>query len=329
MTPIAGDERRLAILIPVYDDWESAELLVGELDKVFSEEPREVHVLLVDDGSASPAPPGFPAVAPKRIRSVRVLRLKRNLGHQRAITIGVTYVSQEFPCAAVVVMDGDGEDRPEDVPRLLKRGRDAGGDPIVFAARARRPDGLLFMAFYRLYQAIHFVLTGIPVRVGNFCAIPWTRLETLSCVSELWVHFAAGIFRSGLPRELLPAERGTRYRGRSKMTFIRLVTHGLAAISVFSDLVGVRVLVATCCFSILAVLLLGAAAGVRFYAEGSIPAWTASIVGILLLFLLQFLMLAGMFVSFILHSRNNLGFLPIKEFRHFIASVSELDLRHG
>src|SRR4051812_29579775 len=112
MTPTPADERRLAILIPVYDDWESAGVLVGELDKVFGEESREVHLIFVDDGSPSPAPGGFPAADLKKIRSVRVLRLKRNLGHQRAITIGVTYISQEFPCAAVVVMDGDGEDRP-------------------------------------------------------------------------------------------------------------------------------------------------------------------------------------------------------------------------
>src|SRR6185295_12790191 len=171
--------------------------------------------------------------------------------------------------------------------------------------------------------------TGHPVRVGNFCAIPWSRLDTLSCVSELWLHFAAGIYKAGLPRDLVPTERGTRYRGKSKMNFIGLVTHGLAAISVFSDRVGVRVLVATCSFSLLAVILLAGAVGMRFHSGGGIPPWTAGMVGILLLFLLQFLMLAGIFVSFILNSRNNLSFLPIKEYPHFIAGVSELDLRHG
>jgi hypothetical protein len=187
----------------------------------------------------------------------------------------------------------------------------------------------MFALFYRLYQLIHRLLTGLPVRVGNFCAIPWSRLDTLSCVSELWLHFAAGIYKSGVPRELVPTERGSRYRGKSKMGFIKLVTHGLAAISVFSDLVAVRVLVAACSFSLIALLLMGIAVGMRFYGGSAMPAWTTGLVGILLLFLLQFLMLAGMFVSFILNSRNNLSFLPIKEFRHFIAGVSELDLPHG
>jgi polyisoprenyl-phosphate glycosyltransferase len=329
MTPTAGDARRIAILIPVYDDWDSAQVLVGELDKACAEEPREIHLIFVDDGSPSPVPGGFPGAALKKISSVRVLRLRRNLGHQRAITIGITFVAQEFPCAAVVVMDGDGEDRPEDALRLLRRSEEVGGDPIVFAARTRRPEGLVFTVFYRLYQLLHRILVGLPVRVGNFCAIPWSRLDTLSCVSELWLHFAAGIYKCGVPRELVPTARGVRYRGKSKMNFIRLVTHGLAAISVFSDLVGVRVLVATCSFSLLALLLTGVAVGMRFYTEGGIPSWAASVGGILLLFLLQFLMLASIFVSFILSSRNNLSFLPLKEYRHFIAGVTELERRHG
>ena len=120
----------IVILIPAFNDWEPAALLLRNLDAVVRANRIDARVLLIDDGSTEPAPASLAGVS--------VLRLRRNLGHQRAIAVGLVHVYQNIACDAVVVMDGDGEDKPEDVPRLLAESARAGGETNVFAARADR-----------------------------------------------------------------------------------------------------------------------------------------------------------------------------------------------
>src|SRR5262249_20783911 len=143
------------------------------------------------------------------LRRVDVLRLKRNLGHQRAIAVGLAYAEECLPARAVVVMDGDGEDDPADVPRLLERLEEVGHDRIVFAERTRRSESRAFRVFYAAYKGLHHALTGKMVRVGNFSAIPRRRLSSLVVVSEIWNHYAAGAIRSGQPHSSIPTRRAT------------------------------------------------------------------------------------------------------------------------
>src|SRR5262249_37876231 len=154
--------------------------------------------------------------------------------------------------------DGDGEDDPADVPRLVQRCREEGFEKIVFAERTRRSETLAFRAFYGLYKVVHVLLTGIRGRVGNFSVVPPARLESLVVVSELWNHYAAAAFKSRQPLCLVPTRRASRLQGRSRMNFVDLVAHGLSAISVFGETVGVRLLVLACLLILMA--LLGAAA---------------------------------------------------------------------
>ncbi len=126
-----------------------------------------------------------------------VLRLRRNLGHQRAIAIGLAYLEAESPaCQLVVVMDSDGEDDPQDVPRLIARAVQTEQQAIIFAERTKRSESLPFQICYHLYRLVHRVLTGRSVRVGNFSVIPRQRLESLVATSELWNHYAAAAFTS-------------------------------------------------------------------------------------------------------------------------------------
>src|SRR5947207_194211 len=111
-------EERTVILIPMYNDWEAAELLLDDLDRALAGHPMRAGVMFVDDGSTLPMPTGFGARPFAALQSVDVLRLLRNLGHQRAIAVGFVYVHQNIPCRAVIVMDADGEDRPVDILRL-------------------------------------------------------------------------------------------------------------------------------------------------------------------------------------------------------------------
>ena len=192
------------------------------------------------------------------LRRIDVLRLRRNLGHQRAIAVGLAYVEECLHADAVVVMDGDGEDDPADVPRLLERLDEEGHATIVFAERARRSESLVLRVFYSLFKLLHLLLTGKGVRVGNFSAIPRRRLTSLVVVAEIWNHYAAAVFRSRQPYCMIPTFRARRLCGTSSMNFVSLVTHGLSAISVYSDVVGVRLLVMSI---ILAILTLAGMSG--------------------------------------------------------------------
>ena len=324
MEPIAP--LRLVVLMPVYDDWPSGRLLIEKLDAVLEGVSVVASVVLIDDASLTPPPSRLSERPLKNIQSVERLRLRRNLGHQRAIAIGLCFVQKERDCDAVLVMDADGEDRAEDVPRLLGRYLAFNGDRVVFAERKRRSESLVFRVFYHLYRALHRVLTGLPVKVGNFSVLSRDHVATLSVVSELWNHYAAAVYKARLPVGLMPTHRGTRLAGQSKLNFVSLVIHGLSAISVFAETVGVRLMLGIGTLMILCLLVVGAVIAVRFGTALAIPGWATSAVGLLLILVLQMLTLVAGLTFSVLFNRNNLTFLPIRDYHYFVGEISIL---HG
>lgn len=232
--------------MPVYDDWDCVRVLLDRLNRVLGGTILKADILLVDDSSPHEAGPG---IVGKRalegfqsIRSLEVLRLRCNLGHQRAIALGLCHLLRRKASSPVVVMDADGEDRPEDVPVLWEAFMKSGGRDVLFAARMKRMEGALFRLGYQAYRLFHWLLTGVAVRVGNFSVCPWHVVQQLTVKPELWNHYAACIYHSNIRYSTLPLDRGSRIAGQSRMRFVALAVHGLAAISVFSDRVAVRML---------------------------------------------------------------------------------------
>ncbi len=305
------------VLMPIYEDWESASVLVGRVQQALVGVVERVEFLLVDDGSVTP-PPETIALTSTPAARVDALRLRRNLGHQRAIAVGLSYVHAHRKCDGVVVMDGDGEDTPEGVAALLRRFTELGRAKTVFAERARRTEGLLFRVFYVFYRTLHWMLTGRAVRVGNFSVMPFAHLDCLVAVSELWNHYAASVYRARLPVASVPIDRGYRIAGASRMNFTSLLAHGLSAISVFSDVVGMRLLVASGLLVGIAGAAMTVAVGVRLFTDLAIPGWATSAAGILLVVILQALLMSVAFAFLILQSRNQLAFLPIRDHAYFV-----------
>jgi polyisoprenyl-phosphate glycosyltransferase len=302
----------IQILIPVYDDWESFAALLAELDVVAERAGLDARVLVVDDGS-SIAPERYPET--RTLGEVRVLRLRRNLGHQRAIAIGLAHLAEnqtgEETCEAVVVMDGDGEDDPADVPRLIAELRQQGGARVVFAERTRRSESLRFQFFYHLFRLVHWLLTGRGVRFGNFSAVPAKLLPAFLVSSDLWNHYAAAVVKARRPRLF----------GSSKMNFVSLVAHGLGAISVFAENVATRVLIGTLAFVGLGLVGIGATFWVRFFTELAIPGWATNVVAFLAVLIGEAATAGFVLVIFTLQARSQLGFLPARDYRHFIAEI--------
>ncbi len=305
------------VLMPIYEDWESASVLVGRVQKALDGEVDRVEFLLVDDGSVTPPPASIALEASPPAR-VDALRLRRNLGHQRAIAVGISHVHAHRRCDGVVVMDGDGEDTPEGVVALVRRFGELNRAKTVFAERARRTEGVLFRTFYVLYRTVHHALTGRGVRVGNFSVMPAAHLDCLVAVSELWNHYAASVYRARLPVATVPIDRGYRIAGASRMNFTSLLAHGLSAISVFSDVVGMRLLMLSGLLAGFAGLAMVAAVCVRLFTDMAIPGWATSAAGILLVVILQALLMSVVFAFLILQARNQLAFLPIRDHAYFV-----------
>jgi glycosyltransferase involved in cell wall biosynthesis len=311
----------ITLLIPVYNDWHAASLLLVDLDRVLTQAGLTSHVVIVDDGSSVPAEELSLDHQFRAIARIDVLGLRRNLGHQRAIAIALTYLSEHTQPTAILIMDGDGEDAPADVPRLVARLRETGGRAIVFAERTRRSESMVFKLFYGMYRIVHLWLTGIPVRVGNFSLVPASQLRRLVVVSELWNHYAAAVFKARLPREFVPTTRAKRLSGRSQMNFVALVGHGLSALSVHAEIIGVRLLMLSIAVVVANIAMLSTVFVIRLATPLAIPGWATTAAGLLLVVLFQVTAFAGAFVFLVLHARSQPAFIPLRDYPYFVSAV--------
>lgn len=311
--------------MPLRDDWASAAELIRRVDKAICSYPHTLDVLLVDDGSVE----GCSASAFQSpftvVRSIRILRLHRNLGHQRAIAMGLVHVQQTTACDAVLVMDADGEDTPEGALQLIcafSEGKDVRHDTrAIFAERSRRTESIIFRIFYQLYKFLHHIFTGDRVRVGNFSIMPSSYLRTLVVMSELWNHYAAAFFRSGLSFTTIPIPRGYRIAGRSRMNFVTLTVHGMSAISVFGDVVAVRLLIGSMAGSFIAALGILGVIIVRIFTDKAIPGWATYAAGTLAIILIQLSTISISLTFTTLSNRIDLSFVPLRDYGLFVAEV--------
>jgi len=307
----------LIICIPVYNDWESVAMVIERLDHEIAVLGGNVSLLIVDDGSTETAPANLPK-APSHIDKIEIIHLRRNLGHQRAIAVGLSYIYASYKCQAVVIMDGDGEDNPSDIKTLIERCCKREFRKIIFAKRSKRRDGKIFKMGYISYKLVHYLLTGIKVEVGNFSIIPYQLLNRLMGVSEIWNHYAASVFHAKLPLEMIPIPRGERIAGKSKMNLISLVVHGMSAVSVFGETVAVRLL---CLVGLLMLLTLAGLATtvlIKIGTDLAIPGWATNLTGILAIVMLNLLLLATFSVLLMLNSRDRLSFLPLRDWQYFV-----------
>lgn len=321
---LRSGQESYVVLIPLLDDWEALRRLLPLLEAEFVAASLVGRVLLVDDGSHAPPPGDLIATPFVALRETMVLRLRRNMGHQRAIAIGFAHIAEHLTCSAVVVMDADGEDRPSDVPTLIAALYETPNEYAVFAKRARRSEGVVFRIAYALFRGFHSLLTGLRVEVGNFSAVPLGIVSQMCSVAEMWNHYAAAVVRARIRRKLVPTNRGTRLAGHSRMNFVALVTHGLGAISVFADRIGVRLLVGSVVLAALAVAGMLGVFYVRFFTTLAVPGWATSAMGLLAILLVQCVLLSLIFAVAVQVGRSAESFLPVRDYEYFVDSRSTI-----
>lgn len=306
-------------MMPVYEDWDPALELCRRIDIAFrNQEAPVVSLLLIDDGSVSSTSPDQLPFHPDVVKEIRVLVLRRNLGHQRAIAIGLAYIQQSCRADAVVVMDADGQDSVEDIAGMIEATRGLKRPTAVFAARGKRLESRVFRLFYGVYRVAHRFLTGRDIRFGNFSVLPWSHLDTLVVFPELWNHYAATFLKSRLPYVQVYSDRGVRLKGKSQMNFVGLVVHGLSALFANQEVVGTRLLVANMILSLLFVIAMTVVIVIRVSTRLAIPGWATTTLGLLLILMSQALIACFVLVFSIIMNRNQLGFLPVRDYSYFI-----------
>jgi len=320
-------DRTTAIVLPVLDDWECLGHLLPELGSRL-ERPDRATIVIVDDGSLQRNLLADDLLASLPFAQIVILQLATNLGHQRAISIGLAWVDEADTFDDVLILDSDGEDDPKHAPDLLRAAWEH-PESIIVAQRGNRSEGMKFAAFYRLYKGMFTALTGQRLDFGNFVVVPGALVSRLLHMPELWNNVPATIMRSRIPIIRIRRDRGTRYFDQSRMNFTALVNHGLGAISVFMDRVFVRLLVA---FGIALLVLAGfalAALVVRVGSDVALPGWLALGGVVAALGLIQILAVLIVATFIVTATRSNVAIPLARRAPEYIEQILTLSTSNG
>jgi len=228
---------KIKILIPIYNDWQSAFKLLEDIDFEVKDWNAEISVLIVNDASIEDRP--LNTFTFKKLKSVTIINMKKNNGHARCIAAGLKYLKNDGDFDYIVPLDGDGEDRPEELGLLFTKAKE-NTDKVVVAERIKRSEGFLFKFFYIIHVYLTFIFTGKLIKFGNYTFLPKTFVMEIIKDPAIWNSFAGTITKLAKTKVSIPSIRGNRYFGFSKMNFINLARHSLSMMSVFKTTLIIR-----------------------------------------------------------------------------------------
>ena len=228
---------KIKILIPVYNDWQSTFKLIDEINSLSIDPKFQISIIIVNDASNHDRPNNEKDY--ENFQSLKIINMKINQGHARCIATGLKYIYQKEEFDFIIPMDGDGEDRPEEIKEFLNKIDESNGRAII-GQRVKRSEGLIFKICYQIHKLITLTFTGKSIRFGNYTCLPKTIVEKMINEKASWNSFSGSLTK--LEKDLLPipSSRGPRYFGPSKMSFFNLLKHSLSIISVFRKTVLIR-----------------------------------------------------------------------------------------
>ena len=223
---------KIKILIPVYNDWQSVFKLLDEINLNLANLDHEISVIIVNDAS------NHDRIEEEKnfenLNSVKILNMKINQGHSRCIATGLKYIFEKEGFDYVIPMDGDGEDRPEEINNFIDQISNSNGKTIV-GERVKRSEDLIFKTCYQLHKLITLTFTGKSIKFGNFTCLPKSTVEKMINEKATWNSFSGSLRKIENDFITIPSIRGIRYFGPSKMSFYNLIKHSLSIISVFRN----------------------------------------------------------------------------------------------
>ena len=227
----------IKILIPIYNDWQSVLKLLDEINYNLSNLDHEISIIIINDASNHDRNNENNDYA--NIHSIKILNMKINQGHARCIATGLKYIFEKEDFDYVIPMDGDGEDRPEEIKEFIKQIKNCDNNPIV-GERVKRSENFIFKFCYQFHKLLTLTFTGKSIKFGNFTCLPKSTVEKLVNDKATWNSFSGSLRKIENNLKTIPSIRGTRYFGPSKMSFLNLLKHSLSIMSVFRTVFLIR-----------------------------------------------------------------------------------------
>ena len=228
---------KIKVLIPIYNDWKSVFKLLKDINFQVSTLSDEFSVIIINDASIENKPE-FPTDL-NNLKSVQIINMKDNKGHARCIASGLKYIYEKKEFDYVIPMDGDGEDRPEEIKNFIEL-TDQSKDKSIVGERIKRSESLFFKICYLFHKFLTLAFTGQSIRFGNFTCLSKITVEKMINEKATWNSFSGSLKKVEKDMLSIPSIRGTRYFGPSKMSFFNLLKHSLSIISVFRKTVLIR-----------------------------------------------------------------------------------------
>ena len=229
--------KNFKILIPVYNDWQSLSKLLNNIDNEIKNLTHKFSIIIIDDASTFDRQLEIENLS--NINSIKILSMRENKGHARCIATGLKYIFEKEEFDYAIPMDGDGEDRPEEIIEFIKSSESAPEQTIV-GERVKRSETFIFKFCYFFHKIITLVFTGHSIKFGNFTCLTKSTVEKMINEKATWNSFSGALTKIEKNKISIPSIRGERYFGPSKMSFSNLINHSLSIISVFKNTVLIR-----------------------------------------------------------------------------------------
>ncbi|QIZ20733.1 glycosyltransferase [Candidatus Pelagibacter giovannonii] len=285
---------KIKILIPIYNDWKSAFKLLEDIDLEVNDLKHEFSIIIVNDCSTEEKPTNDFNF--NNLKSIKIINMKINMGHARCNASGLRYIAEHEDYDYIIPMDGDGEDRSEEITLLINKINDH-PDKVITANRVKRSESFFFKLCYFLHKYLTFIFTGQSIKFGNFICLPKHAVNKMIKDKATWSSFSGAVAKLFKDRKFIPSIRGKRFFGPSKMSFINLLKHSLSIIAVFKMTLLIRSI-----FFLIAYL---------FLVAGNLS----------LITLLPFIGVIIMMISVIILSQRE----NIKEFENSLENISSVD----
>ena len=225
------------ILIPIYNDRESLKLLIDNINTEAKDFNVEISVIVINDASSQQIIDTYPNI--ENINSIEIVNMKENRGHTRCIASGLKYIFEKKEFDYVIPMDGDGEDRPEEIKNFIQLSEKF-GDKSLVGERVKRSEGVIFKVCYQFHKFLTLAFTGQSIKFGNFTCLSKSTVKKMLNEKATWNSFSGSLKK--IEKDLISTSsiRGRRYFGPSQMSFFKLLKHSLSIISVFRKTVLIR-----------------------------------------------------------------------------------------
>jgi|TARA_B100001079_G_scaffold91384_1_gene78366 hypothetical protein len=231
---------KIKILIPIYNDWQSVFKLLENINSEIIGLEDEISVIIVNDASTEQRSEFNFSL--NNLKSIKVINMKENRGHARCNAAGLKYINEKEDFDYIIPMDGDGEDRPEEIKLLIEKAKDY-PDTVITANRVKRSEGPIFKLGYQIHKYLTYIFTGESIKFGNYTCLPKFVVTKMVEEASTWSSFSGSLTKIVKERKSIPSIRGLRYFDPSKMSFINLLKHSLSIIAVFRMTVLIRSLI--------------------------------------------------------------------------------------